>query len=442
MGKNSKVLILGQPFNDITGGGITLSNLFKGWPRDKIAVAATGHMLYSVTTNICDTYYQLGKEEHKWMFPFNLIQRSFPSGLKTFESTSSVINIRHISRLRYEFVNHFFYPVLSWLGLFHCVSSISLSDRFKEWLNEYNPDVLYIQVSSRETILFAKKLIEYLHKPAAIHFMDDWPSTISNKGLFKNYWKRRIEAELKLLLGKIDLHLSISNPMSEEYERRYGKKFIAFHNPIDLDMWLPFSKTNFAFEKEYIKVLYSGRIGVGIASSLIEVASAIDLMNEGAEKIKLHIQTPTEEQSIVDMLQSHKCVIINPIAEYRDLPGIFSDADILLLANDFNGEGVAYLKFSMPTKASEYMISGTPVLVYAPEEAAVSKLFSQNECAYCLYIQDTEEIIKSIRYLISNEEFREKISRNSVTLAKEIFDAEKVRNKFQNLLINLSIIES
>ena len=51
-----RILILGQSFNTTTGGGITLSNLFYGWPKDKIAVVGTGHVLNYVTTNICDAY--------------------------------------------------------------------------------------------------------------------------------------------------------------------------------------------------------------------------------------------------------------------------------------------------------------------------------------------------------------------------------------------------
>jgi hypothetical protein len=80
-----KVLIFGQPFNNFTGGGITLTNLFKGWPKEKIAVAYMGHGLYNVTTDVCDIVYQLGIEEYKWVFPFNLIQRKFQSGLKKFD---------------------------------------------------------------------------------------------------------------------------------------------------------------------------------------------------------------------------------------------------------------------------------------------------------------------------------------------------------------------
>jgi glycosyltransferase involved in cell wall biosynthesis len=83
------------------------------------------------------------------------------------------------------------------------------------------------------------------------------------------------------------------------------------------------------------------------------------------------------------------------------------------------------------------MISGTPVLVYAPKETAVSRFFSQNDCGYCLTSQSQGEIIKAIQFLISNEEYRKRISRNAVNLAKEKFDAEKVRAEFQNMMLNI-----
>jgi glycosyltransferase involved in cell wall biosynthesis len=433
-----KIIIFGQPFNDLTGGGITLTNLFKGWPQDKIAVAATGHVLYYVTTDICKTYYQLGEEEHKWIFPFNLVQRSFKSGLKMLDSHVIVDNNRHISNLRFKFVNHIFYPILSWLGLLHCSSKIILSDRFKSWLSEYKPDVFYFQVWNLETIIFSRHLARYLNVPTAVHIMDDWPSTISSNGLFNNYWRKRIDREFKQLLDNVDLHLSISYAMSDEYQQRYNKTFIPFHNPIELSTWLPLSKTDFTLNEDHIIILYSGRIGIGIADSIIETASAIDLLNMEGMNIKLHIQTPTEEQSILNMLKKNNCVVINPLVKYSELPAIFSGADILLLANDFEKHGASYLKFSMPTKASEYMISGTPVLVYAPEETAVFKFFKQNDCGYCISKPGKIEIMSAIRFLINDEEYRKKISYNAVNSARKVFDADKVRVDFQNLFITLS----
>ena len=432
-----KVLIIGQPFNNFSGGGITLTNLFKGWPIDKIAVAYTGHGLYNFTTNVCNNYYQLGKEEHKWLFPFNLVQKEFPSGVKSAEKKDENPFNTNQTGIRYFVVNKVFYPFLNWIGLFHCFTKILISERFKIWLSDFAPDILYLQVTTRDEMGFANGLLDYLKIPSVIHIMDDWPSTISSNGPFKKYWTNKIDSEFKKLLNRVELHLSISDSMSDEYMRRYKKSFIAFHNPIETSTWLPNTKTSFILNKEYIKILYSGRIGIGITDSLHETASAIDSLSNEGINIKFHIQTPTTNPGILNQLKKHKCVVINPFAAIEDLPGIFSEADILLLANDFSAQGVDYLKFSMPTKASEYMISGTPILVYSAEETAVSKFFNRNECGCCVTKQGSKEIIKAIKLLIDNEEFRIKISKNAVLLAKEKFDAKNVRKEFQTLLINL-----
>jgi glycosyltransferase involved in cell wall biosynthesis len=435
-----KILIFGQPFNNFSGGGITLTNLFRGWPKDKLAVTFIGHGLLNVTTDVCDTYYQLGGEEHRWIFPFNLIQRKFKSGVKKFNENQQELPINSIQKgFRYKIVNGIFYPFLRWIGLFHKISNISLSERMKTWLSEFKPDILYLQASSRETILFATALCDFLKIPAVIHFMDDWPTTISSTGLFKNYWSKKIDGELKSLLEKTDLHLSISDAMSEEYEKRYKKKFIPFHNPIDVDVWTPFTKKDFSINKKYVNMLYSGRIGEnGISESVVEVASAIDSLKEGELNIKLHIQTPTKDKRILNQLKKHGCVVINPFAEYKEIPKIFSGADLLLLANDFSTMGMNYLRFSMPTKASEYMISGSPVLVYASDQTAVSQFFSKNNCGFCVTEQDMNGLQNAVQFLINNEEYRKMISRNAVNLAREKFDSNKVRKEFQQSLINAS----
>jgi len=435
-----KVLIFGQPFNNHTGGGITLSNLFKGWPKDKIAVTYLGHGLINVTTDVCDTYYQLGSEEHKWIFPFNLIQKNFRSGIKILGSgpKSQINSIQ--KGFRFRFVNKVFYPVLRWFGLFYVASKIRVSDSLKIWLNDYKPEILYLQVSTREDILFSSDLIDHLKIPSAIHIMDDWPSTISNRGLFKHFWNRKIDNEFRKLLNKINFHMSISDAMSDEYEKRYGQKFVPFHNPIETKIWESHQKNVFDINRNYVKVLYSGRIGdKGIAVSLTEIAEAIDSINSESLNVRFHIQTATKTEWILDLLKRYKSVVFNDYAEYSDIPRIFSEADILVLANDFSSEGIRYLKLSMPTKASEYMISGAPVLVYASPETAVSKFFRENQCGYCVEKEGTEEIKKGLSFLIEDEDLRRNISDNAKMIAKRRFDSQNVRNDFQKILQDLNI---
>ena len=47
-----KTLIIGQPFNNDFGGGITQANLFGGWDKDKIAVVSTDHMFNNLNTGV------------------------------------------------------------------------------------------------------------------------------------------------------------------------------------------------------------------------------------------------------------------------------------------------------------------------------------------------------------------------------------------------------
>ncbi|MCK4466014.1 MAG: hypothetical protein KAU83_09900, partial [Bacteroidales bacterium] len=51
--------------------------------------------------------------------------------------------------------------------------------------------------------------------------------------------------------------------------------------------------------------------------------------------------------------------------------------------------------------------------------------------------QIPEKLSDAIKLLICDEEYRKKLSHNAVKLAKELFDANRVRKEFQQLLINI-----
>ncbi|NLM67888.1 MAG: glycosyltransferase family 4 protein [Enterococcus sp.] len=427
-------MIFGQPFNTRQGGGITLSNLFKGWDKDRIAVAATGHVMKNITTDVCETNYCLGSDEFRWHFPFNLLQRKFQSGLMLIDDSQQVATVIKKSRLRSVLVDRYFYPALEWFGLFHNGAEIRFSDNFRKWLEKFNPQILYLQVSTYDEIKFARVLIKTLEIPSIIHMMDDWPSTISTRGPFKKYWQRVIDSEFRELLDEVDIFFSIGEAMTEEYRKRYSKEFIPFHNPIDVSHWQESRRKCYKIDQSDIRLLYSGRIGVGISESLIEVAEAVESLNQTGLKINLHIQSASSGIDTLKKLMAYKCVKINPYIEYSALPGVFSGADILLIANDFDPEGVLFLRYSMPTKASEYMISATPVLVYSHGDTAISRFFSRHNCGLCVTEHANEKLIEAIKKLVTNEDLRKTLGTNAFELASRLFDGERKRKEFRQLI--------
>ena len=201
-----KVLIIGQSFDKRSGGGITLSNLFAGWDQDKLAVACTPHLIKNSDSEICKNYYQLGEKEHKWMFPFQYLQKKFPSGKIAFDKEKENKKVSKRSgngkmNVRSNVVDKWFLPFLKYTGLIHALTKTNLSKEFRTWLHDFEPDIIYAQGQDRQRILFALLLEQYLKKPLIFHIVDDWPLTISDKGPFKKFWHNKIDQDLKTLFN-------------------------------------------------------------------------------------------------------------------------------------------------------------------------------------------------------------------------------------------------
>lgn len=431
-----KILIFGQPFNSNTGGGITLTNLFQGWDTEKIAVLSVGHLLFNYDTKICNTYYQLGIKESKWMFPFNKIQKKFESGIIQKKSKGpNEITTNKRPYFRQKLVDGIFYPFLNYTGLIHKISKLQISTHLQKWLIEFNPEVLYVQVSDRQGILFAKKLHQLLKIPMVIHNMDDWPSTVSSDGIFKNYWQQKINKEFKQILNKASLLMSISDDMAAEYKKRYHQDFVTFHNPVNLDFWKKTQKTNYSLS-DNPSVLYAGRIGLGVESSLILVAKAIQQINN---ELGLTIRFILQTQQKFPWFQEYSFLEHAAFVKYEDLPTRFAEADLLILPYDFSKKALKFIKFSMPTKAPEFMISGTPILIFAPEETAIVKYAQKLNWAQIVTEKNITVLASEIKSLFENKNKREELGNNAKKIAEEKFNSIHITEKFRDAINSLIV---
>jgi glycosyltransferase involved in cell wall biosynthesis len=427
-----KVLILHQPFTTDSGGGITLSNLIRGWDKDKLAVACSGYEIKgNIDPQLCDQYYQLGEKEHKWIFPFNFLKRKYRSGpIQIAPSTEGEPMTVPVSKLRVKIIMNVFYPLLEYLGVFHAASTYHLSEEFCAWMDEFKPDVIYAQASDRGSIAFCIAVQAYLKKKMVFHMMDDWPTIISSKGLFKNYWRRKIDQEFRQLLDRCSILMSISDYMTEEYSKRYGKTFVPFHNPIDTNFWRQYQRDDYSLS-ESPTVLYAGRTGLGIQDSLKTIATSIQRVNETLNlSIKFVLQTP----ELPDWISKYPFVQHRKLVPYRDLPKVFSEADLLILPYDFSAISTQYIKYSMPTKASEYMASGTPIVLFAPEDTAVVQYAKKYHWAAIVTENKIETLILKIKQVFSDVSYRRELAKQAQEIAESRHDLKMVSSDFKAMI--------
>ncbi len=438
MSKYPKILILGQSFNKKSGGGVTISNLFNGWPKDRLVVASNTNLYSDLDTSVCNTYYQLGYNDKLHPFPLNILLPKIHCGILPIVNTNTAENTNGLTAApvksgKFKFVYYAIATTLHFLGLYNVVYKLKITPAFKKWVEEYNPDIIYTQLASLELIRFTNDLHIATGKPIAIHIMDDWPLTINKPGIFYNYWQKVIDKEFRALLKKTDIKMSISHAMGDEYKKRYGYDFIPFHNPIDINFWKPKEPKTYT-DKENFTILYAGRIGFGIESSLADIAAAVNEVSEEFKNIIFEIQTGDSEALHKAVTLTKNVKWVQPTA-YAALPSKFSSVDLLLLPQDFDEKSVRFLRYSFPTKVSEYMISGTTVLVYGDTSTGLTKYALKEKWAYVVTENKKTELVKAIKELYKNATLRKQLATTAQEIAEEREDATIVREKFRQSFI-------
>jgi glycosyltransferase involved in cell wall biosynthesis len=323
--------------------------------------------------------------------------------------------------------------ILVFLGLYNFLYRMKVTPEFKEWLADYNPDIIYSQLETLELIRLVGEIHILTHKPIAIHIMDDWPTTINKPNLLHSYWQRVLDNEFKNIINQASVLMSICDAMSEEYKKRYNKDFTPFHNPIEIGKWLPYSRTNWEITGNF-KILYAGRLGNGVSNSIADIANVVNDLCSFYPNIVFELQTP-------DISLLKKTVKLNenikwmpPIA-YSDLASKFASVDLLVIPFDFDDDSLAFLRYSFSTKIPEYMISGTPVMVYAHEQTALVKYALKEKWAYVVTENKSETLKNSIKEMFLNYSLRKQLAEKALKVVVQNDNADLVRENFRKSLI-------
>lgn len=429
------VLIIGETFHKESGGGITLSNLFKNWPAEKLAVATTPKSILKSDFKKCSNYYMLGKEEDDSCFLFKKLIDKSTSGKvseKANQQNFNLLKTKSKSELLKRYAKNIFYSFIEKLGLNFSCERYKISEKFINWVEEFNPDFIYTQLSTLQLIQFTNDLYKFKNRKLIIHIMDDWPKTITERcWLRKKYWDKTIESKFQTVLESSYKLLTISEGMKEEYQKRYGKTSDVFHNPVEVEYWLPFEQYLIPKNSELIKILYTGRIGKANSKSIFLLIKAIDIIrNQLGRCIELHIFS---SDSLNVDIKTKEFVHIKQSVPHSAMPELLQNSDFLFLPLDFDKRSIQFAKLSMPTKATEYMISGTPVLLFAPQETYLYQHAVKNNWAKVVGEFSLNALIKAITTLIDNMELRMNYASSAKDYAIKNYDLKIVNRRFEEI---------
>jgi glycosyltransferase involved in cell wall biosynthesis len=267
--------------------------------------------------------------------------------------------------------------------------------------------------------------------------MDDWPTTLKEPGILYFYWKKVINKLFRKLIDKASVLMSICQVMSDEYRKRYGKNFMPFHNTVNVLTWDKRSKTDWDIRGTF-RILYAGRIGRGTSQSILTVAQAVEYIGNEGTDIIFELQTKFIPEGMKKKLENLKYTIQGSFLPYEKLPEKFASADLLVLPMDFDKYNLEFIRLSMPTKVPEYLASGTPVLVFASEETALSKYAKSEEWGFVVTENRIENLIDGIKKLYCATELRKQLGMTGKKVVLENHASDRIRKEFKETLLRAS----
>lgn len=399
-----KVLILCDKFDNNTGMGVTLTNLFKNWPKDRIALAS-----YGINPELCDQIRPC-----EVYYPLN---GHFATANKAI---NSVVN-------RGSWLKRSAKYIYAKLGLTDS-KKINISGEFESMISRFAPDIIFTALGDLRRIRFAQA-VHGLFPSAklALYIVDDWPDSRFKGRWFENIWRKAYDKALRKIISRSDIHLSICRKMSNVYLERYGVPFTPFHNPVDLDVWDSTAKKPI-YDQEVFSIVYVGKINRDTKTQLLSLAECVEILNNRGRQVKFDIYTPSQTPN---ELTNFEHTEIKGQVSNSDIPCLLKSYSLLFLTLGFSEETRNYVKLSMPTKLTEYLASGSPILLYAPDGIALTEYLSENGAAYiCTNEKALEE---TLSMAVDDQQIKEQIVLNASALSQK-HDTTIIREQFRKAL--------
>lgn len=404
-----RVLVISPvKFNQQTGSGVTMSNLFRGWPYDSIAQIHTENWTIADNT-VCQQYFHL---------PYEKVRQS--------SMFSTVVN------MYFQMTRYFLGQQQTLFG------HLAHLDNLLDWSRKFAPDVIYARPLDRPSlsIWLPLSLSKKLNIPYMIRILDDWPSRHEHDPVLlrRFYWRLFLKKNLVTLIQKAAINIAISDEMSTAFQDRYKGSFTTFHNCVDFSSWQPEKQNYLAgdpFQIVYLGTVHRDKELI----SLLDLKDAILKLNSKGSNIQFTIYGPNTFAETIS-----KYLEVSPVIRYggffpaEEKFTILKNADLLILPLNFDRRSTTYLGYSFQTKVPEYMASGTPVLVYGPADNPNVSYAQKYKWAAVVDKRETKLLRSTIKRLIADLEWRKDLGTRAREIAIMNHDAKIIRPRFQQLI--------
>lgn len=295
-----------------------------------------------------------------------------------------------------------------------------LSAALIKWIEEFNPEIIYISYSDDYFIMdIAYTIATKYNLPIIGQISDDY--YFRKEPLLKYCYLKKYKKLFQKILNTEGFNIFISDKITKKYNDTFPKQGFPVYLSSDI--------VNGHKEIKY-EFNYFGKINLGRYKSLGFLSETLNKINQD---YYVNVYTSEITNSQRKYLEKRNCKICKPLP-YADVKEIMNSGSFNIIASGFAKKDIEFARYSLSTKVADALASSGPIIAVGPVGDGAIDYLRDNNCALILdKTTNFYEFKRSIDDLNVLEEYRVK--------AQDVFltnhSVEKNRKKFEEACINL-----
>ena len=297
----------------------------------------------------------------------------------------------------------------------------------REWLKRFDPEVIFY-LAGDYTFMnnVALTVQRFLQKPMIVCWVDDYYFYNANEHSALGRMQHRTYVKsVRQVAEKVDCILTISDSMSEAYQKEFRKPCHTLHTNA--------KRRDTSGEARRDKLAYFGNLDFRRWEPLSEIGRAVKTLKlptvdgvevYSAEKDPNNLQGLTEENGV----RFHGEITPAEVGERMN------ECMAVIHTESFNETTRKKVKYSVSTKIADTLLNGPCLIAYGPGDVASIEYLKKNHAAFC--ITDPNELSSGLQKILTDSTLRDEIVKNARALAAKNHDAtvypKKVRGWLQD----------
>lgn len=413
-----RVIVLnGEPFTTRSATGITLSNLFAGWPAESLYQIYSADIVSEAA--IAGTSRRISNSDLRLLGPF--FGKSKPSGSGEDGSVHGGPGTAPSGLRR---------TAVALVDLF----SYRFDKPLLRELHAFRPNLIYSLLGNIRLVTAAEHLSRALDIPVVPHFMDDWISTYSvpgkSSGSVLNHFV--LERRFSKLMRRVPLGLAIGDAMADEYAARFDRPFEPFMNPVDVPDHPVKSSASFAAAAP-LRFVYAGGLHLGRNDCLLAFARALSLLRARGRNVEFAIFAPPHDIAADGPRLRAEGAICESLT-FDEIRAALSRFDIAVHVESLDPAAQRYTRLSVSTKIPQYMAAGLPIFGLGPTQVASCRYVSETGSGIVTDVTAPEDLAVLIEGFAADAPRLHDMANAGRTNALARHDQETERGRFRAIL--------